>query len=149
MPNEAVARVVRSFIDTNLLVYADDAFDARKQKIAIDVLVGLRQSREGVLSIQVLQEYFVNAIKKLGLDAGFARQRVAQYGRFEVVRPDLDLVLAAIDLHRLNQLSLWDALVVQSARSSGSAVLLTEDMQHGLIVAGVRIINPFLDVDSG
>lgn len=134
---------MRSFIDTNVLVYADDAFDPRKQRLAIDLLVSLRRQRRAVLSIQVLQEYFVIATGKLKLQADFARRRIEQFSRFEIVRPDAGLVLAAIDLHRLNRISLWDALVVESARASGCARLLSEDLQDGSTIAGVRIVNPF------
>ena len=68
--------VARSFIDTNILVDADDAFDPRKQQLALELVVDLRARQEAVLSTQVLQEYFVTATRKLGLEAHVARQRV-------------------------------------------------------------------------
>jgi predicted nucleic acid-binding protein len=135
--------MTRSFIDTNILVYADDAFDARKQTIALDLIVALRSKQEGVLSTQVLQEYFVTATKKLRLDAAFARQRLAQFARLELVQPSLDMLLAAVDLHRLHSLSFWDALIVQTASAAGCSVVYSEDMQAGVTIAGVRIVNPF------
>lgn len=115
MPNGWIGIVARSFIDTNILLYADDRFDAGKQRIAIDLLVELRRRRAGVLSIQVLSEYYVNAVRKLGLEPGLARRRTEQFGRFEVVKPSLELVLAAIDLHRFQGLSYWDAMILQAA----------------------------------
>lgn len=144
MPSESRSVAMRSFIDTNILVYADDAFDKAKQQVAIDLVVALRAGGEGVLSIQVLQEYYINAVRKLNLDPAFARRRVQQFGRFELVRPDLELVLAAIDLQQLHRLSFWDALIVQAASVSGCAQLYSEDLQHQRVLAGVRIVNPFI-----
>jgi predicted nucleic acid-binding protein len=135
--------VARSFIDTNVLLYSDDAHDARKNRIAVDALVELRSRQEGVLSTQVLQEYFVNATGKLKLDVVLARRRVELFARFEVVQPNPAMILAAIDLQRLNQLSFWDAMIVQAASSAGCEVLLSEDMQHGRSIAGLRVVNPF------
>ena len=92
--------MVRSFIDTNILVDADDAFDPRKQQLALDLLVDLRARQEAVLTTQVLQDYIVTATRKLGLEAHFARQRVTQFGRFELIQPTLDMLLAAMDLQQ-------------------------------------------------
>lgn len=135
--------MARSFIDTHILLYADDRFDPRKHRIAIDLLVDPRRRREAVRSLQVLAEYYVNAVRKLGLDAGVARRRTEQFGRFYVVQPSLELVLAAIDLHRLHGLSFWDAMIAQAASVGSCAVLLSEDFQSGRSLAGVRIVNPF------
>ncbi len=137
--------MTRSFVDTNILVYADDAFDARKQSIALDLIVALRSKQEGVLSTQVLQEYFVAATKKLRLEAAFARQRLVQFARLELVQPSLEILLAAIDLHRLHSLSFWDALIVQTASAASCSVLYSEDMQAGATIAGVRVVNPFAE----
>ena len=77
--------MARRFIDTNILVDADDAFDPRKQQLALDLLVDLRARQEAVLSTQALQDNFVTATRKLGLEAHVARQRVTQFGRFELI----------------------------------------------------------------
>lgn len=144
MPSAWIVTVARSFIDTNLLLYCDDRADARKQDIALQQWSQLRRSGEGVLSIQVLQEYYRNAVSKVGLEPAFARRRVEQHSRFQVVIPSVALVLGAIDLTRLVSLSFWDALIVEAARSSACELLLSEDLQHGQVIAGVRVINPFL-----
>ena len=105
----------REFIDTNVLIYADDTRDQRKQASAQALISRLRKEQRGVVSLQVLQEYFAAATRKLGLSSEDARRRVEVYTRFDVVTllpPDL---LAAIDLHRLHNLSFWDALVVRAA----------------------------------
>jgi predicted nucleic acid-binding protein len=135
--------VVRSFIDTNILVYADDAFEPRKQQLALDLVVDLRARQEGVLSTQVLQEYFVTATRKLGLEAHIARQRVTQFGRFELIQPTLDMLLAAMDLQQNHSLSFWDALILQTASAARCRVLYSEDMQAGARIGEVFIVNPF------
>jgi predicted nucleic acid-binding protein len=134
--------VARSIIDAHILVYADDAFDPRKQQLAIDLLVDLRARQEAVLSTQVLQEYFITATRKLGLEALIARQRVTQFGRFELIQPTLDMLLAAMDLQQNHSLSFWDALIVQTASAARCRVLYSEDMQAGARIGDVLIVNP-------
>ena len=135
--------MARSFLDTNILLYSDDRFDARKNRIAVDLLVDLRLAHAGVISTQVLQEYIVNAVAKLNLDVMVVRRRVELFSKFDMVIPSVEMILAAIDLQRLNSLSFWDAMIVQAARVSGCEILLSEDMQHGQTLAGLRIVNPF------
>jgi predicted nucleic acid-binding protein len=134
---------VRSFFDTNILAYADDAADPAKQKAAIELVARHRRAGTGVLSLQVLQEYFVTATKKLHIDPAVVRRKVELLAEFDVVAPDVHDLLAAIDLHRLHGFSFWDALVIQTARQSGCVVLFSEDMQHQQEIDGVRIVNPF------
>ena len=134
---------MRRFIDTNLLIYSDDSAYPDKQETATSLLATLRSSGTGVLSIQVLQEYFSIATRKLGVDVPVAQRRMTLFAGFDVVIPSVELLNAAVDLHRLRSLSWWDALVVQSAISAGCSVLLSEDMQHGEVISGVRIENPF------
>jgi predicted nucleic acid-binding protein len=138
------ARPLRSFLDTNILLYCDDATHISKQRRALELVLQHKAQRTGVVSLQVLQEYFVNATRKLGLDPGLVRQKVENYSRFDVVEPVAADILAAIDFHRLNRISYWDALVLYCAKKSGCHVVLTEDMQHGQVIDGVRIVNPFL-----
>jgi predicted nucleic acid-binding protein len=134
----------RSFIDTNILVYADDAAYPSKQRKALDLIKEHRQQKTGVVSLQILQEYFVAAKRKFGLDSGLIRQKIEIYAKFHVAEPKVGDILAAIDFHRLYQVSYWDALVLRMARQSGCSVLLTEDMNHSQVMDGVRIVNPFL-----
>jgi predicted nucleic acid-binding protein len=134
----------RSFFDTNVLAYADDHDAAAKQKVAIELVAKHRRAGTGVLSLQVLQEYFVTATKKLHIDPAIVRRKVELLAEFDVVAPGVDDILAAIDIHRLRGFSFWDALVVQSAKQSGCSALFSEDMQHGQEIEGVRIVNPFV-----
>jgi predicted nucleic acid-binding protein len=135
---------VRSFFDTNVLVYADDKdAPAAKQRRAVELVAEHRRAGTGVVSLQVLQEYFVTVTRKLGVDADVARRKVELLAEFDVVTPDVTDVLAAIDLHRLHGISFWDALVLRAAKQSGCKVLLSEDLQDTREVDGVRILNPF------
>jgi predicted nucleic acid-binding protein len=104
--------VARSFIDTNILDDFDDAFDPRKQQIALNLVVDLRTRQEAVLLTQVLQDYCFTAKRNLGLKAYVARQRVTQFGRFERIQLTLAMLLAAMDLQQNHSLSFWDALIV-------------------------------------
>ena len=136
---------VRSLLDTNVLVYADAADDVVKQRRAIDLITSLRAAGSVVLSTQVLQEYVNVALRKLRLPHVLVRERLNFYRRFEIVPTSPDLIAGALDLHVLHGISFYDALIVQAAAVSGCQQVLTEDMQHGGTIAGVRIENPFKD----
>jgi predicted nucleic acid-binding protein len=142
--NSESQRLPRTFLDSNILLYCDDFASPAKQLKASELVFEHGIQRTGVISLQILQEYFVNATRKLGLDPGLARQKVEVYARFQLVEPKVGDVLAAIDLHRLSGFSYWDALVIRCASQSGCSVLLTEDLQHGQLIDGVKIVNPFL-----
>ena len=134
---------VRSFIDSNVLVYADDRSAGPKQLRARALIREAMLARTGVLSLQVLQEYFSVATKKLGLSAAAARRRVALVSRLDVVILGVQDVLAAIDLHRLHGFSIWDALVIRAGLNAGCRVLYSEDLQDGRRIEGLEIVNPF------
>jgi len=134
---------VRSFFDTNVLVYTDDKGSPQKQRAALALLAAHRRSGTGVLSQQVLKEYFVAARRKLGVDAAVARRKVELLAEFDLVGEDLAQILSAIDLHRLHGFSFWDALILHAAKASGCRVLYSEDFQDRKEIDGVRIVNPF------
>lgn len=133
----------RSFLDTNVLLYTDSVDAPAKQRRALDLLAEQRVARTGVVSLQVLQEYFVAATRKLAVEPGVARRKVELFANYHLVVFDVDDVLAAIDLHRLHRLSFWDALIVRAAKEGGCSVLYSEDLQDGRSLDGVRIVNPF------
>jgi predicted nucleic acid-binding protein len=134
---------VRSFLDTNILVYADAGDEPIKQQRALSLISEHRRARSGVISTQVLQEYVNVALRKLGLPAALVRERLSFYARFEVVTTTSALIADALDLHVLRGVSFYDALIVQAAIGSGCALLLSEDLQDGAVIAGVRVANPF------
>jgi len=131
------------FVDTNVLVYADDRSAGVKRDRARELIRSALRDGRARLSTQVLAEYFAVATRKLGLASATARRRVEIYAALSVFRPAVDDLLAAIDLHRLHGLSIWDALVVRSARASGCRVLYSEDLQHGQSFDGVVVVDPF------
>jgi predicted nucleic acid-binding protein len=133
----------RSFFDTNVLIYVDDDADPIKQRLAGDLFAEHRRRRTGVVSLQVLQEYFVVATRKVGVSPEKARRKVELIAEFDVVTPDVPDILAAIDLHRLHGFSFWDALILQSAKLAGCGVLFSEDFQNARRIEGFQIVNPF------
>ena len=132
-----------SFFDTNILIYADDKASPSKRRRALDLVAEHRREGTGVVSLQVLQEYFVTVTRKLGVDPRIARRKVELLAEFDVAAPDVADILAAIDLHRLHGFSLWDALILRAAKQAGCSVLFSEDMQDAREIDGVRIVNPF------
>lgn len=143
-PEERGLTRERTFFDSNILLYADDKRFAAKQKRALELILQHRQQNTAVLSLQVLQEYFSNATRKLGIDAAEARRKVEIYSRFQLVEPRLSDVLEAIDIYRLHRINYWDAMVLHCASKSGCRVVFTEDLQHGQVIKDVCIVNPFL-----
>src|SRR5712691_3472972 len=119
----------RSFFDTNILVYADDKAAPAKQRRALELVAEHRRGGTGVVSLQVLQEYFVTVTRKLHVDVRIARRKVELLAEFDVAAPEVADILAAIDLHRLHSFSFWDALILRSAKQAGCSVLFSEDMQ--------------------
>jgi predicted nucleic acid-binding protein len=105
----------------------------------------LWRNRTGVLSTQVLQEFYVVATRKLAapMHRTTARRIVTLYAEWPVVQADVPLILAASELEQRHTLSFWDALIVESARRAGATRLLTGDLQPGRVVSGVTVDNPF------
>lgn len=99
----------RSFFDTNVLAYTDDHDSPTKQSRALALFEEARRTGAGVVSTQVMQEYFVTVTRKLGVPVDVARRKVELFARLGLVVIDLADVLAAIDLHRLHQIAFWDA----------------------------------------
>ena len=133
----------REFLDTNVLIYAHDARDTRKRTCARELIRRLLREQRGVLSLQVLQEFFAAATRKLSMSSEDARRRIMQYSRFDVVTLDTVDLIAAVDLHRLHQVSIWDALIVRAAINGACTTLHTEDMQESYVVETLTLRNPF------
>ena len=133
----------RSFIDTNVLVYAEASDAPLKQRAALALLKVLYEEGLGVLSTQVLQEYCNVALKKLKLPAQYVRSQLDLYEQFEVVQVTPAIIHAGLDIHQTRSVSFFDAIVLASAHASGCNVIWTEDMNAGEVVNGVSISNPF------
>ncbi len=135
------------FVDTNLLLYAHSRDSGDKNLKARALIERLWQDRAGVVSTQVLQEFYVNACRKTErpLSSGRAKQLVADYLAWKVVVNDGGSILEAVDIERRYRLSFWDALIVQAANSAAATALYSEDLSHGQTYGSVKVINPLLD----
>ena len=138
----------RTFVNTNVLLYAHDASEKEKQPIARALLEELWADRSGVLSTQVLQEFYVVATRKFQppMRRSEARELIALYATWTVVQVDVELILDATILEEQAQLSFWDGLIVEAARRAGATRLVSEDLQDGRRIAGLVIEDPFITV---
>lgn len=132
------------FLATDVLVAAEDVSAGAKARAAQELVLGHLSAGTGVISTQVLQEYFVVATRKIGVVSEVARRKIELFTGFEVVGVTVPLLLSAVGLHRLRGLSLWDALVVRAAAVAGCKTLLSEDLSAGRNIEGVRVVNPFV-----
>lgn len=133
----------KSFLDTNVLVYLFDRDAPAKQARARHIVE--RVGADGVVSTQVLQEFYVSVTRKLGkpLPAAEAESAVHDLSALDVVVVDVPMVKRAIALARSDSLSFWDALIVAAARAHGCTRLLSEDLQDGRVFGDLRVENPF------
>jgi predicted nucleic acid-binding protein len=138
----------KSFVDTNVLIYAHDIDAGRKHEIAKGVIRELWNERAGLLSTQVLQEFYVNVTRKIALPLSrvSARAVISSYARWCIETTLADLS-TAFQVEEESQIEFWNALVIASAARGGAARLLSEDLNAGgQTVLGVRIENPFVSI---
>ncbi len=139
------------FVDSNVVLYAYDATARARHRAAGDLMSRLGRTKQGVLSVQVLQEFYVNAVTKIvvPLTPSVGRERLRTLSRWPVHSPLHHDVIAASVIGEDHQISFWDAMIVRSAAEMGCDVLWTEDLNEGQIINGVRIANPFAEVPKG
>lgn len=135
-----------AFVDTNVLLYSisRDPGERRKQEIAVALL----QRDDLALSVQVLQEFYVQATRRSRADAiahADARDLIIGWTRFPVVDVDQALMLRAMEIKEAFVLSYWDSAVIAAAERAGCETLLSEDLNHSQKIGRVRIDNPFLE----
>jgi predicted nucleic acid-binding protein len=135
---------VKTFIDTNFLLYAHDSQAGEKQIVAQSILEDLWLERSGALSMQVLQEFYVNAVRKLAapLPRPAARAIVHRYRRWCVATGPEEIDFA-LEIEDRAGISFWDALIVAAAHKAGAERILSEDLDSGQRIAGILIENPF------
>lgn len=136
---------MRTFVDSNILIYAHDADAGRKHRIAADRLKELWNSGGGRLSTQVLQEFYVNVTRKIKapLSHSAAREVVRDYALWVETSLTAATVVRASEIGEIWQISFWDAMILAAAEQSGADRVLTEDMNAGAKIAGIEIVNPF------
>ena len=134
------------FLDTNVIIYAYDTTAGRKHEVARQIMMDLWETGHGVLSTQVIQEFFVKVTQKIPkpVEKELARDIVADLLKWDVVINDGESILGAIDIILRYGYSFWDSLVIKAAEKGGSAILISEDLSHGQTICGVTIKNPFL-----
>lgn len=135
----------RAFVDTNVLVYAHDVDAGERHAVAARLVAELWKTRGAVISTQVLQEFYVNATRKIPspLPRPLARQIVRTYAAWQTELIGPPEIQVASELEEQHQLSFWDALIVAAALKGGASTILTEDMSPGRSISGIRIENPF------
>ncbi len=134
------------FIDTNILVYAYDISAGEKHSKATEVMKDIWSKGHGVISTQVLQEFFVCVTGKIArpLDAETAKAIIRDLLKWKTVNVDGELILEAVDIHSRYKYSFWDSMIIAAAAEGGAAELLSEDLADKQKIKGIAIINPFM-----
>jgi predicted nucleic acid-binding protein len=135
----------RAFVDTNVLIYAYDVDAKAKHQTAKSLLQDLWSERAGVLSTQVLQEFYVNVTRKIPhpISKESARLVVSNYAVWCIDTTPAE-ISSAFQIEDQSKIGFWDALIVASALKSGAARIFSEDLNAGQVIAGIRIENPFV-----
>ena len=135
----------RRFVDTNILLYARDLSEPKKQPVAEALMRQLWQSRTGRLSVQVLNEYFVNVTQKLkpGLTREEAWSDVEALTEWEPQVLNSNSLASAFKISGRYGLSWWDSLIVSAAVAADCDEILSEDLSSGQLYEGIRVVNPF------
>lgn len=133
------------FLDTNILVYAFDANEPAKRARAQQVM---GERPDAVISTQVLLEWFSVVTRKFSppMPSADATRTLASLAELDVVDADAELVVRAAQTSAAHQLSIWEAMIIESASLAGCSTLLSEDLSDGLVVRGVTVRNPFADL---
>jgi predicted nucleic acid-binding protein len=132
------------FADTNILLYSVSTAPGEEQKAA--VAQALLAEKDLVLSVQVLQEFYVQATRpsrRSPLPHSVAVELIEKWRRFRIQETTLDIMTAAFEAKERWEISYWDAAIIEAARASGCRELLSEDLADGQSYGGVRVINPF------
>jgi predicted nucleic acid-binding protein len=133
----------RVFLDANILVYAQDSGTPKKQRKSREIITKLAESADGVISTQVMQEFFVAATRKLSVSPLAAKGVLKTFDVFDIVQVSPALIHEGVDCSILNQLSFWDSLIFAAAASAGCTTVLSEDLNAGQMILGVKVQNPF------
>lgn len=134
------------FLDTNIIIYAYDLSAGSKNEIAKKILIDLWDSGRGLLSTQVLQEFFVSATRKISkpLDLKVAKDIVSDLLRWDLIVNNGESILEAIEIHSKHNYSFRDSMIIQAAINGGASLLISEDLSDGKTINGVTIKNPFI-----
>ncbi|GHV18894.1 twitching motility protein PilT [Spirochaetia bacterium] len=132
------------FIDTNMFVYTADDDNKYKQAKAKSIIADIKAHQVPVISTQVLQEFYNACTTKLHLDKIFVKSMVRNLNEIEVVLVTFELIEQGIDISILSQISFWDGLIIAAAEFANCTTLLSEDLNDGQVIRGVKIVNPLI-----
>ena len=134
------------FLDTNILIYAHDMDAGPKHDVAISITEKIWEEKTGVISTQVIQEFYVNVTRKIPnpITPVLARGIILNYFSWHVEAIEPHTILLASEIEERHVLSFWDSLIIATACQSNAEKILTEDLNHGQVIEGVLIENPFL-----
>ncbi len=134
------------FLDTNVIVYAHDRSSGKKNTIAMEIMEYLWERKKGVISVQVMQEFYVCVTTKIlkPLPLKVARKILEYILNWDLIINDEYITIKAINLQEKYRFSFWDSLIVQSAIQSQAYTLFSEDLSDGQIIENVKIVNPFV-----
>ena len=135
------------FVDTNIMIYAHDLNAGAKHIGALTIMETLWQQQTGVISTQVLQEFYVNVTRKITkpLPPAKARSIVENYLAWHIESNSLEAILLSSEIAERYMLSFWDAFIITAARNAQAEKIITEDLNSGQIIEGILIENPFID----
>jgi predicted nucleic acid-binding protein len=139
---------MRAFLDSNVIVYANDGRDTERQGMALKRIDEHMRSGTGVISIQVLQEYANVALGKLRQAPDVVLRQLHLLEAFEVVEPVPQTVRRAVEIRQAYGISFWDAGIVATAEQASCDVILSEDLNAGQFYAGIPVRNPFVDEED-
>ena len=136
------------FLDTNVFIYAiDTSLDLKeKREVARHLITEHIRKETGVISIQVLQEFYQVSTHKIQIPISSeeALEFLHYMSVLDTVHPELEMIVSAIHLHKKHRISFWDALIIQAALTAGCSLLLSEDLQHGFAIDQLIVKNPFM-----
>jgi predicted nucleic acid-binding protein len=130
------------FIDTNIIVYANDSRDKTKQRKAIDVIKSLLIAGNGVISTQVLQEYCYTALNKLEQRSDVVVRQLKLLEGFEIVRQSPEQIRRAVEIAKTYRISFWDACIISNAEYGNCAAIYSEDLNTGQYYSGIEVRDP-------
>jgi predicted nucleic acid-binding protein len=135
------------FVDTNILVYAYDSTAGLKRQKSMELLRQLWSDRSGMISIQVLQEFYVTVTRKINkpISAQNAARVIQSFEAWPIHCPDIRDITEAIRIQQELSISFWDAMIIWSALCTGCGILWTEDLNHEQHYRHLIIKSPFKD----
>lgn len=131
------------FLDTNFFVYLFNKTEHDKWDQCHQILIAADNNVQFVISTQVLNEFISVMLNKFKMPPMILKGIIDDMCEYELVETNVNIIKKAMDIKILNQLSFWDSLIISAAKSANCSIILTEDMNDGQVIEGVKIQNPF------